>query len=58
MTNVEAYRLQVYSHKLDEAIGDEVRKRVPDPVRLTRMKKLRLMIKDKISAHLRPRVRG
>jgi hypothetical protein len=58
MTNVEAYRLQVFGHKLDEAIGDEVRKRVPDPVRLTRMKKLRLLIKDKVAAHLRPRVRA
>ena len=55
MTNVEADSLQVYGRALDEAIGDEVRKRVPDPVRLTRMKKLRLLIKDKIAAHLRHR---
>ena len=46
MTNVEADSLQVYGRALDEAIGDEVKKRVPDPVRLTRMKKLRLLIKD------------
>jgi hypothetical protein len=55
MTNVEADSLQVYGRALDEAIGDEVKKRVPDPVRLTRMKKLRLLIKDKITAHLRHR---
>lgn len=55
MTNVEADSLQVYGRALDEAIGDEVKKRVPDPVRLTRMKKLRLLIKDKIAAHLRHR---
>lgn len=53
MTNVEADSLQVYGRKLDEAIGDEVKKRIPDPVRLTRMKKLRLLMKDKIAAHLR-----
>jgi hypothetical protein len=53
MTNVEADSLQVYGRKLDDAIGDEVKKRIPDPVRLTRMKKLRLLIKDKIAAHLR-----
>jgi hypothetical protein len=55
MTNVEADSLQVYGRALDEAIGDEVKKRIPDPVRLTRMKKLRLLIKDKIAAHLRHR---
>lgn len=55
MTSLEAYRLRVYSSKLDDVIGDEVKKRVPDVVRLTRLKKLRLLIKDKIAAHLRQR---
>jgi hypothetical protein len=32
---------------------DEVRKRIPDPVRLTRLKKLRLSVKDRMVAGLR-----
>ena len=55
MTSLEAYRLRVYSGKLDDVIGDEVKKRVPDMVRLTRLKKLRLLVKDKVAAHLRQR---
>jgi uncharacterized protein YdcH (DUF465 family) len=55
MTSLEAYRLRVYSSKLDDVIGDEVKKRVPDVVKLTRLKKLRLLIKDKIASHLRQR---
>jgi hypothetical protein len=58
MTNNEAYRLRVYGGKLDEAIRDEVGRRVPDTVRLSRMKKLRLLIRDKIETYLRERVRG
>ncbi len=55
MTSLEAYRLRVYSGKLDDVINDEVKKRVPDVIKLNRLKKLRLLIKDKIAAHLRQR---
>lgn len=58
MTGIEAYRLQAYSGKLDNAIRDEVSRRVPDCVRLSRMKKLRLLIKNKIETYLRQRVRA
>ena len=58
MTSIEAYRLRVYGGKLDDAIRDEVGRRVPDTVPLSRMKKLRLLIRDKIATYLRERVRG
>jgi hypothetical protein len=58
MTSIEAYRLRVYGGKLDDAIRDEVGRRIPDIVRLSRMKKLRLLIRSKIETYLRERVRG
>ena len=58
MTSIEAYRLRVYGGKLEDAIRDEVGRRIPDIVRLSRMKKLRLLIRDKIDAYLQERARG
>jgi uncharacterized protein YdcH (DUF465 family) len=58
MTSLEAYRLRVYSDKLDVAIREEAGRRVPDAVRLTRMKKLRLLLRDKIAQFMRQRARA
>lgn len=52
MTSADIYRLSVVHGKIDAAIGDETRKRIPDVVRLSRMKKLRLSLKDRIAAYL------
>jgi hypothetical protein len=50
---LELRKLNVLKRHLELAIGDEVRKRIPDPVRLTRLKKLRLSVKDKMVAGVR-----
>ncbi|WP_426164863.1 YdcH family protein [Sandarakinorhabdus sp. DWP1-3-1] len=52
MSSADIYRLSVVHGKLDAAIGDEARRRVPDAARLSRMKKLRLAIKDRIAGYL------
>jgi hypothetical protein len=44
MTNREVFRLGLMKRRLEKAIAHEVRKRVPDVVRLTRLKALRLDI--------------
>jgi len=48
------YRLSVIHHRLDEEIRRELKRRVPNAIRLLRLKKLRLMIKDRLAGHLRP----
>lgn len=58
MTSLEAYRLRVYTDKLDAAIREEASRRIPDVVRLTRMKKLRLLLRDKIAQFIRQRARA
>ena len=40
------YRLTLAHSKLDAEISREQKRRVPDPVRLLRLKKLKLAIKD------------
>jgi len=42
-------RLIVLHTRLDRAVRRETRRRVPDQVRLSRLKKLRLVVKDRIS---------
>lgn len=42
------YRLSVVHRKLDDEIRRELRRRAPDSVRLLRLKKLRLAIKDRL----------
>ena len=48
MSNIDLYRLAVMKNRLDAAILAEVTKRIPDAIRLVRLKKLRLAIKDRI----------
>jgi hypothetical protein len=50
MSIFELKKLNVLKRHLESAIQDEVRKRVPDTVRLSRLKKLRLSIKDRMVA--------
>jgi hypothetical protein len=53
VTSIDAYRLFVVSRKLDDAISDEVKRRIPDTIRLSRLKKIRLSIRDKLANHRR-----
>ncbi len=43
------YRLTKMHRKLDEQVHDEVRRRTPDSLRLLRLKKLRLNVKDQLA---------
>lgn len=47
------YRLTVTHRGLDEEIRRELGRRAPDWIRLLRLKKLRLLVKDRLSARLR-----
>lgn len=47
------YRLSVIHHKLDEEIRRELKRRAPDRIRLLRLKKLRLAVKDRLAGHFR-----
>lgn len=46
--NAFIYRLTVVHRRLDEEIKRELKRRVPDSIRLLRLKKLRLAIKDRL----------
>ncbi|HEX8401004.1 MAG TPA: DUF465 domain-containing protein [Allosphingosinicella sp.] len=46
--NAYLYRLTVMHRRLDEEIRTELKRRLPDSVRLLRLKKLRLAIKDRL----------
>jgi uncharacterized protein YdcH (DUF465 family) len=52
MSKIDLYKLAVMKNRLELAISDEVGKRVPDSIRLLRLKKLRLSIKDRIAGHV------
>lgn len=47
------YRLSVVHRRLDEEIRAEIRRRFPDSIRLLRLKKLRLAVKDRIASGMR-----
>jgi len=47
------YRLTRIHRSLDEAITREMRRRLPDAFRLLRLKKLRLAVKDRLTALMR-----
>ena len=47
------YRLSVVHRRLDEEIRAEIRRRFPDSIRLLRLKKLRLAVKDRIATSMR-----
>ena len=53
MNSIEIYRLSSMHRRLDHAIVTEVKKRIPDWMRVLRLKKLRLAIKDRIAGHVR-----
>ena len=50
--NPFTYRLTVVHHKLNGEIRRELKKRIPDPFRLLRLKKLKLAVKDRLHGHL------
>ncbi|MFN3727725.1 MAG: DUF465 domain-containing protein [Allosphingosinicella sp.] len=43
------YRLTLMHQRLDEQIRLEMRRRLPDSIRLLRLKKLKLAIKDRLA---------
>jgi len=44
------YRLTQIHRRLDDAITHEARRRMPDSFKLLRLKKLRLAVKDRLTA--------
>ena len=54
--NAFIYRLTFIHQGLDEAIRLELKRRAPNWVRLLRLKKLKLAVKDRLHNHM-PRVR-
>jgi hypothetical protein len=51
-----AYRLTHIHRRLDEAIDQETKRRLPDSLRLLRLKKLRLAVKDRLATLMRKSV--
>jgi hypothetical protein len=47
------YRLSVVHHRLDSEIRRELKRRIPNTIRLLRLKKLRLMVKDRLAGNYR-----
>jgi uncharacterized protein YdcH (DUF465 family) len=47
------FRLFVVKSKLDDAIAQERKQRNPDHFRLSYLKKLRLVVKDHLSGHVK-----
>ncbi|HEU4961546.1 MAG TPA: DUF465 domain-containing protein [Sphingomonas sp.] len=52
--NAITYRLTVLHRKLDDEIRRELKRRFPDHLRLLRLKKLRLAIKDRLHSRRLP----
>ena len=48
-----AYRLTHTHRRLDEAIASETSRRLPDSLKLLRLKKLRLAVKDRLATLMR-----
>jgi hypothetical protein len=54
--NPFVYKLTVVHRRLDEEIRRELKRRIPDTIRLLRLKKLKLAIKDRLHVYsVRPR---
>ena len=51
--NTFIYRLSVVHRRLDDEIRRELKRRWPDSMRLLRLKKLRLAVKDSLYASMR-----
>ena len=47
------YRLTHIHRRLDEAIASETSRRLPDSLKLLRLKRLRLAVKDRLATLLR-----
>ena len=47
------YRLTQTHRRLDDAITEELRRRLPDSLKLLRLKRLRLAVKDRLTALMR-----
>jgi hypothetical protein len=56
--STEVFRLTATHQRLDEAIRAEMTRRLPDSIRLLRLKKLKLAVKDRLAALMRQRKRG
>lgn len=52
--NPSIFRMATVHRKLDEEIGRELKRRFPDRLRLQRLKKLRLALKDRLHRHANP----
>lgn len=50
--NALIYRLTEIHRKLDDEIGRELKRRMPDSIRLLRLKTLKLAIKDRLSRQI------
>ncbi len=51
--NAMLYRLSVLHKRLDDEIRSELKRRLPDTIRLLRLKKLKLAVKDRLHVPLR-----
>ena len=51
--SASTYRLTSIHKSLDEAISRELKARLPDSLRLLRLKKLKLSVKDRLNGLLR-----
>ncbi|HEX8125840.1 MAG TPA: DUF465 domain-containing protein [Allosphingosinicella sp.] len=51
--NAFVYRLSVVHRRLDDEIRRELKRRWPDSMRLLRLKKLRLAVKDRLHSKMR-----
>ncbi len=47
------YRLTQTRRRLDDAISTEMSRRLPDSLKLLRLKKLRLLVKDRLAKLMR-----
>ena len=50
--NTFLYRLSTIHRKLDDEIRRELKRRAPDAIRLLRLKKLKLAVKDRLHRHM------
>ena len=50
--NALMYRLSTIHQRLDEEIRRELKRRAPDAMRLLRLKRLKLAVKDRLHRHV------
>ncbi len=55
--NATLYRLTAIHRRLDEEIRRELKRRFPDTLRLLRLKKLKLAVKDRLYRQMPRRLR-